>query len=156
MYRVAIIISLFAFTLMAAAYLQSMYPLSKYPEWGASQTLPSKKLDTASDTPNTHITTQSGLIAYVSLETGELTTQAQADSKLAQADSKIFQSRVAAKAQQDKELPSIKYTTYANGMVRAQLNGHFMVPQIATIDCQGELHTKHAEQLDVAENCKAE
>ena len=41
-------------------------------------------------------------------------------------------------------------------MVRAQLNGHFMVPQIATMDCQGELHTKHAEQLDVAENCKAE
>lgn len=120
-----------------------------------AQATTNKSLDT-DQTPSTQSpNTNSGLIAYISPVTGELTTQPSAKQSFAETTTSesATSNQQAGIQQQSKELPPIKYTTYENGMIRAQLNGHFMVPQTASVDCNGELHTKHAERLEVAETC---
>ena len=98
----------------------------------------------ADSEPDDLINTQSGLVAYVSPQTGELSPQPLTKKELAQASSL---------SQKDDELPPIKYTRYENGMIRADLNGHFMVPQTATVNCNGELHTTHSERPIAADKC---
>ena len=93
--------------------------------------------------------TESGLTAYISPVTGELTTQPSSKLRTNQASAV----KLLPNSQKDKESIPIKYTTYPNGMVRAQLNGHFMVPQSASLDCNGELRIEHAKPLEVAESC---
>lgn len=44
------------------------------------------------------------------------------------------------------KLPPVKITAYANGAVRADLNGRFRTPLMATIACDGTLKTAHLEQ----------
>ena len=127
----------------------------------ASQTTTNKSLNN-DQSPSTHsASTKSGLIAYISPVTGELTTQPSTKQTLSTKQTKAeiaiaeagTSNQQASTQRQNEELPPIKYTTYENGMVRAQLNGHFMVPQTASVDCNGELHTKHAERIEVAETC---
>ena len=90
------------------------------------------------------INTQSGLLAYISPQTGELSPQPLTKKEIAQASSST---------RKNEELPPIKYTRYENGMIRADLNGHFMVPQTATVNCNGELHTTHSERTITADKC---
>jgi len=135
MYKIVVFTSLIGLILIGSVYLQKD---------------PSVYLKKESIAANT----EKGLIAYVSPTTGELTTQPATVRQPTAGD--ITQSSAlnqSANTPTNKELPPIKYTTYANGMIRAELNGHFMVPQMATVDCQGKLHTKHTEQLEVTESC---
>jgi len=95
---------------------------------------------------------QSGLIAYISPETGELVTQpAPTNQSQGQGTAGSIQPKNI--EQEIKELPPIEFTSYPDGMVTADLNGHFMVPQMATIDCNGEISTAHSDQHETNVNC---
>jgi len=80
------------------------------------------------------VSEQQGRIAYISPETGELT------SKPPETADPINQSEATSAEQ---ALPPIKITTYADGMVKADLNGHFQMEQSATLDCQNNIDISH-------------
>lgn len=88
---------------------------------------------------------QSGLTAYISPETGELTTEP-TTARPANANATTNRSKSA------KSAP-VKFTNYKDGMVRADLYDNFMVPQTATVDCNGELSIEHNEQAEAANPC---
>jgi len=56
-----------------------------------------------------------------------------------------------------ENLPPVKITTHANGMVQADLNGRFRMPLQATIGCDGKLTKQHSNsELPSAPDCEAE
>lgn len=73
--------------------------------------------------------------AYLDPVTGELTSRP-ADS---------FDNSSSLKA--EGSLAPVKITTYTDGSVKADLNGRFRTPLMATIGCDGELTTGHSDDL---------
>ena len=150
MHKTLIVISIIGFfTVLYLTLHSSNLTQTEISENTALQVSTKNTVTTAS------ISSQSGLIAYISPETGKLTTQAAASNLRTAANPRATVS-VAQQTNQDpeaKELPPIKFTTYRDGMVRADLNGHFMVPQTATIDCNGQLRTTHDDHPEVSTHC---
>ena len=96
---------------------------------------------------NTALTRTQTRKAYISPETGELTSVPPPGSKgLSPADA----------VQADLNLPPVKITTHSDGTVQAELNGRFRTPLTATIDCDGKIVTEHSEHgVSEATDCEA-
>jgi hypothetical protein len=81
------------------------------------------------------LATAAGRTAYIDPKTGQLSSQAGVP----------IENQAALQAQVN--LPPVKITTYANGTVGAALNGRFRVPLTATIACDGQIKTKHSNEV---------
>ena len=101
-----------------------------------------------SEVKPSQISQRVGRSAYIDPKTGELVSEPAQSTPAIQAGSS---------SAGVNNLPPVKITTHANGMVQADLNGRFKIPLQATVGCDGKVTKQHTNRgLSTATNCDAE